>query len=328
MKGQRFLVTGGGGFVGRAICKALVDADAKVVSVSRGHYPELEKLGVETVRSDLAAPSQELIEVFKRIDGVFHVAAKVDMWGEYKDFYESNVVGTQNIVDLCLKSGVERLVFTSSPSVVAREYDLCGVDESLDYPADYLANYPRTKAMAEKLVLAVDQDSLRTVSLRPHLIWGPGDNNFVPTILEKARAGKLFRVGSGRNLVDFSYIEDCVAAHLAAMKVLASSSEAQGKAFFISQGEPYPLWKWIDRVLEANNLPPVKKSLPYSVAKLVALVCETFAKISPVSVEPRVTRFLVDQMSHAHFFDISSAKKLLEYKPSYTMEQAFAATFG
>ncbi|MCB0337516.1 MAG: NAD-dependent epimerase/dehydratase family protein [Bdellovibrionales bacterium] len=327
MEQQHYLVTGGGGFVGLAICKALRARGARVTSLSRGSYPTLERIGVRAVKADLSAPNHTFNEAFENVDGVFHVAAKVDMWGNYDDFYRSNFLGTQNVVNACIANRVPRLVFTSSPSVVAREYDLSGVDESLSYPQRYLADYPKTKALAEQFVLSVDQEVLSTVSLRPHLIWGPGDNNFVPTILAKARAGKLFGVGAGKNLVDFSYIDDCVAAHLLAMERLGDSPAVRGKAFFVSQDEPYPLWNWIDEVLVAHQLPKIARRIPYRIARTLGGVCEFFCRLYPGNCEPRVTRFLVDQMAHEHFFDISAAKSLLGYRPEFSMKDAFVATF-
>src|SRR5690606_35542391 len=131
-------------------------------------------------------------------------------------------------------------------------------------------------AMAERDVLAHNGlQGLATCALRPHLIIGPGDTNLIPTVVERARVGKLLQVGDGKNLVDFTYIDDCVAAHLLAARALEESPESRGRAYFISQGDPYPLWDWVREVLISGNISPelkqVPKALAYSAASLFEL---------------------------------------------------------
>ena len=150
---------------------------------------------------------------------------------------------------------------------------------------------------------------MRTIALRPHLIWGPGDTNLIPTIIKKAKSGDLVQVGPGNNLVDICYIEDCVEAQICAMRALQSNPNAGGKAYFISQGEPVKLWEWINEVLVANDLKPIKRAIPFWLASSLASIFELIAKILPGNKEPRLTRFLVSQMATAHYFDISAAKK-------------------
>jgi len=252
----------------------------------------------------------------------------VDMWGEYKTFFENNVVATRNIINACRAKAVSRLVFTSSPSVIADGKDLEGIDESYPYPKKYKAYYPETKAIAEQEVLKANEPTkLATLALRPHLIWGPGDTNLIPTILKRASAGKLIQVGKGENIVDVNFIEDCVSAHIQAMKALENNPSAAGKAYFISQGEPVNMWSWINEILKNNNLPPIKKTIPARVAMSIASVLETVAKITPGKKEPLLTRFLVSEMATSHYFNINSAKKELSYHPAYTIKQAMQKTF-
>lgn len=328
MARKRYIVTGGGGFVGRAICLALRSRGYEVISLSRGSYPELEAHGIITKRVDLTKDPEIWSGLFDGIDGVFHVAAKVEMWGRYFDFYEANVIATRNVIGACLSRGVSKLVFTSSPSVVADGRDLKGVDESYPYPHSHTAHYPATKAIAEREVLAANGERLATISLRPHLIWGPGDTNLVPTILERARKGKLVRVGRGENLTDLTYIEDCVEAHLLAMKALEENPAARGRAYFISQGDPVNMWGWIDDVLVRNGLPRVQRSVSKRLAQGLAALLEGVSKLLPGQPEPMLTRFLVCEMSTSHYFDIGAARKELGYRPSCRIGEALDRTFG
>jgi len=329
----RYAVIGGGGFVGGAIVRKLREQGHDVASIARGAYPELDALGVDSHRADISADPSTWGHLLKGCSGVFHTAAKVDMWGRHGDFFKANVIGTRNVIEACRRAGIQRLVFTSSPSVVHDGRDLCGIDESYPYPRRFHAFYPMTKAQAEQEVRAADTaGSLRTVALRPHLIWGPKDSHLVPTIVERARKGRLRRIGSGENLVDLTFIDDCVSAHLCAMRTLETSPErAGGKAYFISQGEPVRLWAWIDDVLRAHGMRPVSSSVPKGVALSLAWAMEGIAAgllRAGVQVKPLLTRFLVSEMSTSHYFSIQNAKRDLGFVPSCSIAEALERTFG
>ncbi|MEO1269842.1 MAG: NAD-dependent epimerase/dehydratase family protein, partial [Myxococcota bacterium] len=172
---MKALITGGTGFLGGAIAQALRERGDTVRSLARRRSAKLAALGVEQIVGDICYPTP-VKRAMKGCDVVFHVAARVGAWGSYEAFYLPNVLGTWNVIHACRQLGVGRLVFTSSPSVVFDGTDMEGVDESVPYPDHYATHYPRTKAEAERLVLAADSadDGVRTLALRPHLVWGPG----------------------------------------------------------------------------------------------------------------------------------------------------------
>ena len=208
---MKVLVTGGGGFLGGHLVKALLERGHNVTSFNRGHYPAITKIGAKEYRGDL----QNYGEVKKAIQGkdvVFHVAGKVGVWGNYQEYFNINVVGTENIIRACRECGVKKLIFTSSPSVVFGKDDIENGDESLPYPQDYIFHYGKTKALAEKIVLQANDEGLATISLRPHLIFGPGDKNLFPKVVNSAREGRLKIVGEGNNLVDVIYVDNAVEA--------------------------------------------------------------------------------------------------------------------
>ncbi len=313
------LVTGGGGFLGRAIVGQLVARGDTVRSLARGDYPELRALGVESIRGDLAdaAPVDRAVE---GSDVVFHVAAKAGIWGLRAEYEAANVAGTRNIIDACRRHGVGRLVFTSSPSVVYGGGHIEGADESLPYPDRYSTAYAATKAEAERLVLGANEPKLATVALRPHLIWGPGDNHLIPRVVARAKAGRLRKVGHRPNLVDSTYIDDAAAAHLLAADRLGPGSPAAGRAYFLSQGEPWPLWGLINGILRAAKLPPVTRTIPPTLAHLAGWTFETAHRALRLPGEPVMTRFLAHQLSTAHWFNIEAARRDLGYEPSITIQ--------
>jgi nucleoside-diphosphate-sugar epimerase len=315
---HKVLVTGGGGFLGGAIVRQLVDRGDAVRSFSRKFYPELAQMGVEQIQGDMA-DKIAVEQACKGIELVFHVAAKPGVWGDYADYYPTNVLGTQHVIDACKKQGVSRLVYTSSPSVVFDGTDMEGVDESAPYPEKFHAAYPKTKAMAEQMVIKAADKDLMTITLRPHLIWGPNDNHLVPRIIERAR--RLVRVGSGKNRVDTIYIDNAAQAHVLAADRLKGNPELSGKVYFISQDDPVPLWDLVDDILKAAGQPPVKRTIPRKMAWLVGALLEFVYTMFRIRGEPQMTRFLADELSTAHWFDIRAARKDLGYAPAVSINE-------
>lgn len=320
---MKALVTGGSGFLGGAIVRALLRDGHQVRSFSRGVYPALDKLGIEVVQGDLAE-AKKVQEACCDCQVVFHVAAKAGIWGKYRDFHQSNVKGTENVITACRGEGISRLVYTSSPGVIFAGQDMEGVDERVPYPEHYKAAYPQTKAAAEQLVLRANDETLSTVALRPHLIWGPGDTHLIPGILARRRTGRLRKIGNTPKLVDFTYVDDAAAAHLLAADRLFPGASISGRAFFISQGKPMPLWDFIGRVLEAADLPPITGGVSPSLAYAAGWLLEGLYQLLPLKGEPAITRFLAEELSTAHWFDISAARRELGYQPQMSMEEGFS----
>ena len=273
------LVTGGGGFLGRYLVEQLVARGDRVRVLGRGSYPELDALGVETVRGDVA-DRQTAVEACRGVDVVFHAAAISGIGGPWDLYYRTNTLGTRHVVEGCLAHGVGRLVYTSSPSVTFDGTDQRGVNESAPYPTQWLAHYPRSKALAEQHVLeSSGRQGLLCCALRPHLIWGPRDRHLIPRLLARARSGRLRRVGDGTNLIDMVYVENAAAAHLRAADALVPGSVVAGRAYFISQGEPVNCWQWIDEILALAGLPPVKRAISFSSAWRVGAAMETVYRL-------------------------------------------------
>ncbi|WP_165063609.1 NAD-dependent epimerase/dehydratase family protein [Paludisphaera rhizosphaerae] len=314
------LVTGGGGFLGSAIVAMLRERGLPVRSLSRNRYDRLDELGAEQVQGDVA----EAATVDRAVEGcqaVFHVAAKAGLWGPREEYYRANVVGTENVLAACRKSGVRKLIHTSSPSVVFHGTDLEGVDESAPYADHYEAAYPETKAISERSVLKANDATLATVVLRPHLIWGPGDNNILPRIYARARANRLFRIGRRNPLIDLTYIDNAAAAHLMAADRLDVGATVAGKVYFIAQGEPVPVWDMVDRFLAIAHLPPVKRTVPKAAAVAIGRALEAVYRTFRLPGEPRMTRFLAHELSTAHWYNLDAARRDLGYTPHVGIEE-------
>lgn len=319
---MKALVTGGGGFIGAALSKQLLKNSYETASFSRSEYPDLRKLGIEIIRGNLTDP-EAVIKACAGRDIVFHVAAKAGVWGAYQEYYRPNVLGTQNVVNACMLQRVKYLIFTSSASVIFDGKNIEGANEKLPYPSRSMSHYTATKALAEQYVLRANCSSLKTLSLRPHLVWGPGDSHIIPRVIERARSGKLKRIGEGKNLIDTIYIDNCVSAHLCAANAIKQNPNSAGKAYFITNGEPLPAWDFINYILEAACMPPIKKSISFKTALIAAGLLELNNKTFVKRNEPYLTRFLVYELCRSHWFDISAAREQLGYVPNISINKGF-----
>lgn len=316
------LVTGGGGFLGSHLVQALKARGVEVRSFSRKTYSSLEKMGVHQFSGDLS-DFASVEKAVKDCEVIFHTAGLVGLVGNPEEFYNANVLGTENIIKACRLHGVRRLVFTSSPSVVFNGQDMDGVNESVPYAQHFESHYPKTKAEAEKVVLAANDSSLFTVALRPHLIWGPHDPHIISRILSRAQSRMgIKRIKGPPKRVDFSWVTDVALAHLLAAEKLVEPQVVGGKVYFISQGDPISFWDFADEILSIHGFPKIKREIPAGLALMAATVLEKIFSVLNLG-EPPYTRFLVKELCTSHWFDISAARKDLGYSPSMTMKEAF-----
>jgi nucleoside-diphosphate-sugar epimerase len=315
LQNKTVLVTGGTGFLGRRLVERLLEQGRTVVVLARRPADDLAARGVRFVCTDLA-DAAAVRAACAGVETVFHIAAKVGVWGRRKEYFQANVLGTRALLDGCRVHGVKNLIYTSTPSVVYTGRDLKGVDESRPLTTRCPAAYPLTKAIAEREVLAANSPALHTVALRPHLIWGAGDPHLVPRLLASARAGRLRIVGQGKNRVDLTHVENAVEAHLLAESRLAwSDSSAAGHAYFITDGAPVVLWDWINSLLHALNEPPIAKYISLGSAQVLGAACEFAWRVLPLRGEPPMTRFVAAELAKDHWFDINAARRDLGYAP-------------
>ncbi|MEN8203282.1 MAG: SDR family NAD(P)-dependent oxidoreductase [Bacteroidota bacterium] len=316
------LVTGGGGFMGMALIKRLIKEGHKITSFSRREYPLHWALGINSIQADIR-DYEEVEKACKNRDVVFHLAAKVGIWGDYDSYYSTNVTGTRNLIEACKKQGVGRIVFTSSSSVVFDGSDLDGIDESYPYPENFGSHYSATKAMAEQMILEANSEKLKTISLRPHLVWGPYDAHLIPGILKRASSGKLRRIGKHEHFIDTTYIDNMTDAIVLAAQALQTKPEAAGRNFFITNGEPARVWDFVNSIIQIAGHEPIQKRIPENVAMFAAGTAEFFHKSFKMKSEPFMTTFAIKELCTNHWFDISNARDVLGYNPAISYAEGF-----
>jgi nucleoside-diphosphate-sugar epimerase len=321
---MKTLVTGGGGFLGLYLVEQLLEAGHDVRVFCRGRYESLEQLPVQVVNGDVR-DADAVSRACEGIEVVFHAAAVPGVWGAWSMYHDINTLGTSHVIDASRQHGVARLIYTSSPSVVFDGSDHVDADESLPYPTEWMCHYPHSKALAEQAVLAANENhGLRTVSLRPHLIWGPRDNHLIPRLIARAKSGRLRRVGDGSNVVSVAYVENVAAAHLQAEAALRSTGAPAGRAYFVNEPESVNLWNWIDELLAAAQLPPIRKSISLAAASRIGGVMEAVWRGLRLRGEPPMTRFVAAQLAGSHSYSIAAAQRDFNFTPLVSMQEGLA----
>ena len=321
---MKVLVTGGSGFIGGRVVRRLLENGHEVHVL--GRTTPNEETGSVFHQVDLARETIPEV-ICKGVDAVFHIAAKAGVWGSASSYHAANVLATRQVLEACRTHGINILIHTSSPSVVFSGEPFRGADESLPYGRNWLCHYARTKAEAEREVLGANgKNGLKTLALRPHLVWGPGDPHLLPKAMARHMAGNLRIVGSGENRMDLTHVDNVAHAHILALDALASGRHSGGQAYFISQDDPVALWKWLNHLFSHLDLPPLSKKISFRSAYSLGFMLELTWKVLRLTGEPPMTRFVAVQLAKDHWFSIDAARRDLGYEPIVSMEDGLRDT--
>ncbi len=312
---MKVLVTGATGMLGRATALALLARGEEVTVFQRGR----SALPCREVLGDVA-DADVVQQATVGQDAVVHLAAKVDVVGPWGDYVRANIDGTRNVVAASRSSGVASLVHVSSPSVAHAGRALVGAGAEPADPAGARGSYARSKAVAELDVLAADSSDLAVLCVRPHLVWGPGDTQLVGRIVARARAGRLPLIGSGAALIDTTYVDNAVEALLAALDACPT---VHGESLVVSNGEPRTVREILSRLCRAAQAPEPRWHLPVALARLLGAAVEDAWALSGRRDTPPLTRFLVEQLTTAHWFDQRRTRELLGWAPRASLDDGF-----
>lgn len=312
---MRVLVTGASGLLGGGVARALAERGDDVTVFQR----RPSGLPVCEVRGDVADPDA-VRRAAAGADAVVHLAARVSMTGPWAQFEAANVLGTQQVVDAAREAAAGRFVMVSSPSVAHAGRSLVGAPAGPADPEHARGPYARSKAMAERLALAADAPGFAVVAVRPHLVWGPGDTQLVGPIVQRARQGRLALVGGGTALIDTTYLDNAVAAIVAA---LDRADDAHGQALVVSNGEPRTVRETVARICAAAGVPAPRRSVPLPVARAAGGAAEALWQALRRTDEPPMTRFVAEQLATAHWFDQRHTRAVLGWQPAVSLDDGF-----
>ena len=314
---MRVLVTGGRGLLGEAVVAELVTRGHAVTSFQRtsaGARP-----GVVEILGDIG-DAQAVAAAVRDHDAVVHLAAHVAMTGPWSAFERVNVDGTRHVVDAAATAGIGRIVHVSSPSVAHTGTALAGVGAEPADPEHARGHYARSKALAERLVLAKAPADIAVAVVRPHLVWGPGDTQLVGPIVERARTGRLFLIDHGRALVDTLFIDNAGPAIAQALE-RAHLDEVDRRPLVVTNAEPRTLAELIEGICRASGTAGPRRSLPYPIARLAGYGVEHAWQLLGRTDDPPVTRFLAEQLATAHWFDQRATQSALGWRPAVTVDE-------
>lgn len=312
---RRLLITGARGLLGNATIQAARAAGWQVVTLQRNPSGMADGRSVIDVLGSIDDPGT----VARALDGcsaVIHGAARVGIEGTWRQFEQTNVLGTQVVLQRARAVGVERFVYVSSPSVAHIGHALVGADADPADPAHARGHYSRSKAIAEQQVLATPD--MPVVAIRPHLVWGPGDTQLIGRIVDRARSGRLFVIDRGNALIDTTYVDNAADALVAAVQ-RADVEGVRGRAFVVSNGEPRTVRDVVAAIVRAAGVPQRVRSVPFAPAWVAGAVGEWLG--AALHREPLVTRFLVEQLATAHWFDPRPTHQALDWRPRVTFDE-------
>ncbi|MFZ7087683.1 NAD-dependent epimerase/dehydratase family protein [Curtobacterium sp. RRHDQ10] len=315
---MRVLVTGASGFLGRAVATAVRDAGHEVRTFQR-RPSGVTGAGLEDRLGSVTSP-RDVEAAVSGMDAVVHLAAKVSLAGDPRDFGRVNVDGTRLLLGAARGAGVTRTVFVSSPSVAHTGASIVGDDALPAAPSTARGDYARTKAVAEQLALAADDPAFRVVAVRPHLVWGPGDRQLVARIVDRARRRRLPLLGDGAALIDTTYVDNAASAMVAALDRV---DEVHGNAYVVTNGEPRPVAELLAGICGAARVPAPSVRVPAGLARAAGSIVERVWAVRPGEDEPPMTRFLAEQLSTAHWFDQRRTRRDLAWAPAVSLDEGF-----
>ena len=318
---MKVLVTGAGSLLLGKVAVALAARGDEVVCMQRRAVAFSGDVDIQQVLGDVRN-REAVLAAADGCDAVIHGAARVGVVGSWSDYREVNIDGTENVLHAAQTIGIPRLVHVSTPSVAHSGASIVGVGAEPAVTGRKGSFYAESKAVAEIAALSANSSTLAVVAIRPHLVWGPGDTQLVGRIVERAEAGRLVMVGSGSALVDSTYIDNAVTAHVAALDAVGPTSACAGRAYVISNGEPRTVSELIEGICRAAGVPFAPRHVPAPIARLVGSVVE---RVWPRfrDGEPPITRFVAEQLGTAHWFDTRPARQDLNWAPHVSLDEGF-----
>ena len=318
---MKVLVTGAGSLLLGGVAAALHARGDEVVCLQRHVATFAGSDDVQQVLGD-ARDQGAVQRAATGCEAIVHGAARVGVVGSWPEFEGVNVKGTANVLYNARACGVSRVVYVSTPSVAHSGHSIVGAGADPAVVGRKGAYYAESKAIAEQVAVAANTDELAVVVVRPHLVWGPGDTQLVGRLVERAAAGRLAMVGHGSALIDSTYIDNAISAHVAALDAVHPGAACAGRAYVIANGEPRTVYELIEGICLAAGVPFEPRHVPVKVALGLGSVVE---RLWPRlrDDEPPITRFLAEQLGTAHWFDPRPARDDLSWSPRVSLADGF-----
>ncbi len=312
---MQVFVTGGSGFVGGHLIEALVAAGHSVRALARSasSASKVRGYGATPVDGDLGTVAATALE---GCDAVIHAAAFVEEWGTREQFWEGNVVGTTHMLEVARAAGVKRFIHVGTEAALFDGHDLVDVDESAPYPKKQRFLYSETKAEAERRVLAANDASLTTISIRPRFVWGPRDTSVLPAVLRMAEAGSFSWIDGGRQKTSTTYVGNLTSALLSALE-----HGEGGLSYFVADDGTRTIREFLTALAATRGVTLPNKNVPGAIARAAAFVVECSYRVVGAKKAPPMTRFAVTMMSRSVTVNTERARRELGWAPTVSVEE-------
>ena len=313
---KKVLVTGATGFLGKYLIEELLNNDYEVVAQGRKENvlsDIKEKYNVKILKCSL----DEIKNVELKVDYVIHAAALSTVWGKWEDFYNSNVIGTENVIDFCKKNNVKRLVYVSSPSIYSAKCDRLNIKEEDFDKNNQLNFYIKSKILAENLINSIEDDKLEKVIIRPRGLFGIGDTSIIPRLIKANRKIGIPLFNEGKNIVDITCVENVALA----LRLAIESENAVGRTYNIANGEPREFKNILEELFEQINEPPKYLKINLNLMYGVSSIIEFIYKLFHIYKEPMITKYNICTLGYSQTLNIEKAKKDLNYIPKMTLSE-------
>jgi nucleoside-diphosphate-sugar epimerase len=317
-------VTGGSGFIGGRLIERLRADGHTVRALARSDRAaaRISERGGEPVAGDLNNVDAMRAGA-EGCEWAFHAAANLQDWGPPEEFERDNVEGTRNVLRASAQAGVRRFVHVGTEAALLAGRPLVNVDETAPLRPDSPALYSSSKARAEQFVSDANREGFETVVVRPRFVWGRGDTTVLPTMVELVRSGRFAWIGGGRHLTSTTHVDNAVEG-----LVLGATRGAAGNAYFVSDGEPVVFREFVTELLSTEGVEPPTRSIPASVAGVLASVSETAWRTLSLPGRPPVTRFAYWVSSQECTIRIDKARQQLGYEPVRSRADGLAELRG
>lgn len=316
-------VTGGSGFVGRALIPYLVRCGYSVKALARSPktLALVESLGATGVEGDLN-DKDILSNALQKVDVVVHLAAAFEIWGDEDWFYEVNVTGTGNLLMAAQSAGVQRFIYMGAASVIGGGVPATQVDETYHLPQPPDDLYSKTKWIAEQHVIAANSPQMATMVLRPPLIWGK-NHSMIEQIKKAVQQGRFVWVNNGSHQLSTVHIENLCAATLGAIE-----HGHGGEIYFITDGEPYPVKKFVSAWLNAEGMDVGHRSVPRPMALFFARLIVGIWKRLKIQASPPLTPGMIYMLGTQLTVSDAKARQNLHYQNVMTIEEGLKQLRG
>ncbi len=318
---MKVFITGASGFIGGAIAADLTAQGHDVVALSRSEMSDaaIAALGAKPVRGNLGSVAPDMLG---GCDVAVHCAAYVGDWGTLADFWTANVDGTEQLLDVAKQAGVKRFIHMGTEAVLFRGQHMRNIDETTPYPGSTPFYYSLTKGEAEKRVLAANDPAadFTAISLRPRLVWGPGDQTVLPAAIDMIEKGAFAWIGGGKARTSTTHVHNICHAVTLLLK-----TGRGGEAYFVTDDEVVTIKDFMTRLVATKGVEIPDRSLPAAVLGAAAFVLEKIWRLFGMKSAPPVTRFAIAIMSRDCTINIDKAKRELGYRPVVTVDDGLAA---